>query len=125
MGNPISAALDELTVELQAAVGSAVLVTRDPAAVGPRVASSGVAVLIGPGVVTEPSSYRTWFLDVPVHVMFDAPADPRHLDPAYEVAGLILDAEKVVRSMEAGTVTLDAATSLPAVTVNVQITTEC
>lgn len=123
--NPISQALDELTAALQAVVGAGVVVSRDPGVIGPQVASKGVAVLIGPATTNEASSYKTWLLDVPANVVFDSPADPRHLDPAYSVAHQILNSDFVTTGMETGSVQTDSATTFPAVTVTMQVSTEC
>lgn len=123
--NPISNALDALTDDMQAVVGAGVHVTRDPAAIGPQVASKGVAVLVGPATVTGAATHGSWFLAVPVSVVFDAPADPRHIDPAYTVAAQILDSDYVVVGMDNRPIQLDAATTLPAATVTLQATTEC
>lgn len=123
--DPITQALNTLTTTLQALLGSAVTVTRDPAMVGPRLAQQGVAVLVGAAAPGEASSYRTWFLTVPVHVCFDSPADPRHMDPANSVVHQILGGDYYLTSSEVGPVQLDAAMSVPAITVNLQVSTEC
>lgn len=123
--NPFSTTLDTVAAEIQLAVPD-YLVTRDPSVIAARVNQSGIAVLVGPGVVTEASSYVSWFLDIPVHVVFGNPADPRLLDPAYDVAHQIMtsDAGQFV-SMDPRTIQLDSATALPAITVTLRTSTEC
>lgn len=123
--NPITDALDQLTTALQAVVGASVVVTRDPARIGPQVAAAGVAVLVGPTTAAQAASWRSWSMAVPVHVAFAAPADPRHMDPAYTVAHQILDTDYVLVAMDTEPLQLDAATTLPAVTVTLQVATEC
>lgn len=122
----IAAALEALTEDLRLVLGNGVLVTRDPGKVAANVASAGVAILVGPGVPVERSSYRTWFIEVPVSVVFPAPGEPRQLDPAYAIAEAIIDSDAAgFVSMDAGTINLDQATTLPSLSVTLRVTTDC
>lgn len=123
--NPYSAALETARSAVQDAVGTTVKVTRDPAAIGPRVASEGVAVLIGPLEGGEASSFKTQMVDIPAHVIYGTPA-PRHIDRAYDVAAAIKASDDYLSTGPTNqTIQLDAAMSLPAVTVTLQVSTEC
>ena len=120
-----NAAWDTVTSAVQDAVGPEIKVTQDPAAVGPRVASTGVAVLIDPPTTAERSSYRTWLLDVRANVVYPTPA-PRHIRRAQDVADQIKAHDGLLPTGSTNrTVQLDAAMSLPAVSVTLQVSTEC
>lgn len=123
--NTISAALETLRSTVADAVGPSVLVTRDPAAVGPRVAADGFAVLVAPPISEERSSFKSWLMQVPTHVVYGTPA-PRHLDRAYDIADLILSGADIEAAGFTNTpVQLDAAMTLPSVTVIIRTSTEC
>ena len=124
--NRYSAALETARSAVQDAVGPGVLVTRDPAQVGPRVARDGVAVLIAPLEGGEPSSFETQLVDVPAQILYPSPAGPVHLDRAYDVADQITLSQDYFTSGPTNrTVQLDAATALPAVVLTLQISTQC
>ena len=124
--NRYSAALETARSAVQDAVGPGVLVTLDPAQVGPRVARDGVAVLITPLEGGEQSSFETQLVDIPANICYPTPAGPVHLHKAYDVADLIVRSDDYYTSGPTNrTVPLDAATALPAVVLTLQVSTEC